>query len=211
MHCSNICLQGRKKGYFDTLLSAMYAVKSYLSTNKYDCWNAAYYGHLECLKYAAGIGSVLTRNRFKKYKGTCFFAAKNGHLDCLIYCVENGFPKDELTCLNAAVDGHLECLKYAVEKGFDKDKKTCYVAAYYGHLECLIYCVQNGFECSDNDFVKCISKYDTEFLGRVYEKREDLRQCVGRELKRRAVHEIVMCLRMCGLLEEVICKIIGLV
>ena len=55
---------------------------------KSTCSEAAFNGHLECLKYAHENGCPWTEY-------TCSHAAKNGHLECLRYAHENGCPGSE--------------------------------------------------------------------------------------------------------------------
>jgi hypothetical protein len=71
---------------------------------------AAYDGHLKCLKY-------LHENGCAWNVWSCAFAALNGHLECLKYLHENGCEWDEFTCAYAASGGHLECLRYLHENG----------------------------------------------------------------------------------------------
>ena len=54
------------------------------------CKQAAYNGHLECLRY-------LHENGCPWDGWTCIFAAKYGHLYCLQYAHENGCPWDSST------------------------------------------------------------------------------------------------------------------
>ena len=101
------------------------------------CWYAAYYGHIDCLRYARVNGCYWDED-------TCFKAAEGGHLDCLRYAHENGCDWDEDTCSHAARGGHLDCLRYAHENGCDWDSHTCDMAAKSGHLDCLRYAHENG-------------------------------------------------------------------
>ena len=56
----------------------------------YSCEQAAYYGHLEVLKY------LRSRNPTRPWnKWVCGYAAKNGHLKTLKWAQENGCPWDE--------------------------------------------------------------------------------------------------------------------
>jgi hypothetical protein len=71
---------------------------------------AAWYGHLECLRYAHENGAPWDER-------TTSDAARNGHLDCLRYAHEHGAPWDERTTSYAARHGHLECLRYAYFRG----------------------------------------------------------------------------------------------
>ena len=72
--------------------------------------NAAYGGHLPCLKYAHEHGAPLNFH-------VAVPAANNGHLECLKYCHENGVPWDAMITYAAANSGNLECLRYAIENG----------------------------------------------------------------------------------------------
>jgi len=112
--------------------------------DKNTCKYAAYYGHLECLKYAHENGCP-----WDKY--TCEYAAYNGHLECLKYAHENGCPWGADTCINAVTNGHLECLKYAHENGCSWDESICEKAAEYGHLECLKYALEHNCPYTKND------------------------------------------------------------
>jgi|688.fasta_scaffold41578_2 hypothetical protein len=110
------------------------------------CKDAAFKGHLECLKYLHENGCPWDEN-------VCSNAAYNGHLECLKYLHENECPWDENICSNAAYNGHLECLKYLHENGCPWDERTCSNAVMNGNLECLKYAVIN--ECSW-DKEKCL-------------------------------------------------------
>ena len=102
------------------------------------CANAAYNGHLDCLKYAHENGcpwderihaqmqhtmgiqialNMLMKMAAHGIRYTCSSAAYNGHLDCLKYAHENGCPWDKNMLLNAAYEDILDCLKYAHENG----------------------------------------------------------------------------------------------
>ena len=54
------------------------------NNGEYSCDEAAYNGHLDCLKYAH-------LNGFQWDKDTCSLAAYNGHLDCLKYAHEKSY------------------------------------------------------------------------------------------------------------------------
>ena len=71
-------------------------------------WDAVYYGHIECLKYAHEHGCPW-------HPATTRDAARNGHLECLKYAHEHGCPWHPHTTKAAACRGHLECLKYIYE------------------------------------------------------------------------------------------------
>ncbi|ATZ80098.1 ankyrin repeat domain-containing protein [Bodo saltans virus] len=102
-----------------------------------DCTNAAFKGHLECLKYAHENGCSLDFL-------TCASAAANGHLKCLKYAHENGCLWFCGTTLSAASNGHLECLRYAHENGCPWSNSLYSFAKKYGQLECLKYARENG-------------------------------------------------------------------
>ena len=107
------------------------------------CIEAAYSGHLDCLKYAHENGCPWD-------EWTCIYAAMNGHLDCLKYAHENGCPWTKDACHDTASNGHLDCLKYAHENGCPWDDETYVYAAENDHLDCLKYMHENGCPCNLN-------------------------------------------------------------
>lgn len=106
------------------------------------CADAAFNGHLECLRSALQAGFVWDEE-------TCSSAACEGHLSILKWARTNGCPWDSTTCENAAWAGHLECLQWAHENGCCWDADTCENAARFGHLECLKFAYHHG--CPVND------------------------------------------------------------
>ena len=53
----------------------------------YTCSNAAFYGHINCLKYAHENGCPWNKEIYS-------YAAQNGHLDYLKYARDNGCPQE---------------------------------------------------------------------------------------------------------------------
>ncbi|ATZ80081.1 ankyrin repeat domain-containing protein [Bodo saltans virus] len=130
----NDCINAAFKGHLECL---KYAHENGCSWDAFICAYAAYNGHLECLKYAHENGCSWDEK-------TCRYAAKNGHFECLKYAHENGCSWDEFTCAQAAENGYLECLKYAHENGCPWNKWTCYYAAENRQFGCLKYARENG-------------------------------------------------------------------
>jgi hypothetical protein len=74
------------------------------------CANAAFNGHLECLKY------LHEEAKAPWTCGTASMAAQNGHLHILEYLVERKYDQFNVhACWFAAENGHLDCLKYLHE------------------------------------------------------------------------------------------------
>lgn len=114
-------------------------------TNPFTCEEAAYGGHLECLKY-------LHEHNYPWSWDTTYYAAMEGHLECLKYAYENGCPWNEHITEYASRKGHLECLKYALENGCPMDKVLCMEYSITGcHLECVKYLQQNGCQLNRNN------------------------------------------------------------
>jgi hypothetical protein len=103
------------------------------------CSIAAFYGHLECLKYL-----------HEEVKApwdwqTAAWAAEKGHLHILEYLVERKydiFCAD--ACADAAKNGHLDCLKYLHETAKAPWNKVAVQWAHKrNHPECLQYLLDN--------------------------------------------------------------------
>ncbi|XP_022169426.1 uncharacterized protein LOC111033135 [Myzus persicae] len=107
------------------------------------CEEAAFYGHIECMKFARAIG-VLWLSSAATGESACDRAISAGNLDCLVYAIENLCPANEETCGWAAWEGQLECLKYLHNIGIPWHSKMCNIAANRGHLDCLKYVHENG-------------------------------------------------------------------
>ena len=108
--------------------------------------NAATWGYIDCLRY---LHKHIPDDIWKVNSLTSLLAAKYGHLECMAYAIENGVPFFHATRF-AAERGHLDCLKYALEKGGRKEE-VAFWAALNGHLACLKYAFENG--CPWDDFV----------------------------------------------------------
>lgn len=107
------------------------------------CEEAAFHGHIECIKFARAMGvpwfcSAITGNT------ACERAITSGNMECLKYAFENGCPVNEETVGWAAWQGQLECLKYLHNNGIRWHPRTCTFAANRGHLNCLQYAYENG-------------------------------------------------------------------
>jgi hypothetical protein len=100
--------------------------------NEMVCAQAAFSGHLDCLRYAR-------ENRCPWDANVCLYAARNGHIDCLRYAHENGCPWHEKTAFFARINSKFECLKYCIDNGYpcsdqDRDKYMRLLGPYHCFL-----------------------------------------------------------------------------
>ncbi|CAL6403011.1 unnamed protein product [Bathycoccus prasinos] len=122
-----------------TLEMVKYCVANECPIDEMACANAAFNGHLECLKYLheeakAPWDSV-----------TASLAAKNGQLHILEYLVERKYDKfSAWACECAAKYGHLDCLKYLHETAKAPwDYFAVRKAHENNHPECVQYLLDN--------------------------------------------------------------------
>jgi hypothetical protein len=89
-------------------------------------YNAAEYGHVDCLQYAINNEYEYDRNEHGKIM--CAKAAKNGHINCLKLLREEEMHWDEQTCKSAAECAlkynQVECLEYAYKNGCPYSKEV---------------------------------------------------------------------------------------
>ena len=85
--------------------------------NEFTTTGAAFYGHLDCLKYAHENGCPWDKH-------TTSFAARTGQLECLKYVHEKGCPWHKDTIAEATKQGHLDCFKYSLENECPWDEQT---------------------------------------------------------------------------------------
>jgi hypothetical protein len=89
-------------------------------------YNAAEYGHVDCLQYAINNEYEYDRNEHGKIM--CEKAAKNGHINCLKFLREEEMHWDEQTCKSAAECAlkynQVECLEYAYKNGCPYSKEV---------------------------------------------------------------------------------------
>ena len=142
----------RFKGFKDRLVSSVILPK------------AAYYGHLEIVKYLVENGADINAKDNNGWT-SLIHAAYNGHLEVVKYLVENKadinaigkyFGFDGLTSLMfASMNGHLEVVKYLVENGANiNDRNEALMgASISGHLEVVKYLVENGADINTKDYV----------------------------------------------------------
>jgi hypothetical protein len=104
------------------------------------CANAAFNGHLECLKYLHEEAKALLGY------WSANLAAENGHLHILEYLVEREYDEYEAwACWEAAKNGHLDCLKYLHETAQAPwDGEAVREARKNKHPECLQYLLDNN-------------------------------------------------------------------
>jgi hypothetical protein len=104
------------------------------------CAWAAFYGHLECLKYLHEEAKAPWDHR------TATDAAFKGHLHILEYLVERKYKKYyKNACTCAARHGHLDCLKFLHEVAKAPwGKSTLYDAYGYNRHECVKYLLDNN-------------------------------------------------------------------
>lgn len=102
------------------------------------CANAAFGGHLECLRLAHLGGCVWDETASAS-------AAESGSLDCLRYAHEHGCPWAPRAPALAASRGHLDCLAYARAHGCPWDATAvCAEAAFAGQLGCLRFALDHA-------------------------------------------------------------------
>ena len=118
-----------------------------------ECYTAACFGNLCCLKY---LHEVL---RCPWDELTTYYAVVGGNLDCLLYAHENGCPWNKSTeqldmsfddlcysniCIIAAVNYEVECLKYAHSQGVPFIRSL--LGAICVHQESNTECFEYAFE-----------------------------------------------------------------
>jgi len=139
-----------KKCHWDDLTISNAASQGNLEMVKYcvangrpmdgsSCAEAAYNGHLECLKYLHEVAKAPWGS------GTASWAAQKGHLHILEYLVERKYNKfNQDACSYAATKGHLDCLKFLRETA---KAPWSSLAVRYAHKfnrsECLQYLLDN--------------------------------------------------------------------
>ena len=84
-------------------------------------YNAAEYGHVDCLQYALDEVDEYSRNEHGKIM--CAKAAKNGHINCLKLLREQEMHWDEQTFECALQYNQVECLEYAYKYGCPYSKE----------------------------------------------------------------------------------------
>lgn len=139
---------------------------------KVDSVLAAYYGHLECLKYASEQTDYF--QTFDLFGRTALYmAASNGHFECVKYLVKIGSDVNAIdntgnSVLFGAVDyGDVEIVKFLVENGADVNFKSrlkagystkngntlLHQAALSAKLDCFLFLMDKGLDLnSENDF-----------------------------------------------------------
>lgn len=102
------------------------------------CSNAAYFGHIECLRYAHENGSRLDEN---------ISLYTSGNIDCMQYVYEHGAPWHEHTTFYSLLYGNLECLRYAHQHGAQFNEHWNFI----GHLAAFtieqLQCIRYGILC----------------------------------------------------------------
>jgi hypothetical protein len=168
------CCNNNKDNHLELLKKLIVKKKS----NPFTCEEAAYGGHLECLKY-------LHENNYPWDWDTPYYAAMEGHLECLKYAHENRCPWNEHITEYASRKGHFECLKYAVENGCPMDKISCIEQSILNcHLECVKYLQQNGCQLNRNNnqyWVCAMINSDYELLSYLLDNgcRFDIKDAIG--------------------------------
>lgn len=128
------------------------------------CSYLAYYGHLECLKWAHSQKALIPLtfsetamqggdretfhwlgwNGFAKVEEMCAKAALHGHKDYLECVWEWGHTFEPLIASAAARGGNLEILQWLRLKKCPWDKTVCSSAARMGHIEIVQWAHKNG-------------------------------------------------------------------
>lgn len=102
------------------------------------CANAAFGGHLECLRLAHLGGCAWDETASAS-------AAESGSLDCMRYAHEHGCPWAPRAPALAAGRGHLDCMSYARAHGCPWDATAvCAEAAFAGQLSCLRFALDHA-------------------------------------------------------------------
>ena len=152
---------------------------------------AAYYGHLETIKWiknadlnsspnwntsicsSAALNGHLDIIKWARTYSpcpwdvwTCAYAAEGGHLETLKWVRQHGCPWDVLTCGRAAIYGHLETLKWAREHGCPWDKHTCSNAAKFCHIEVLKWARLHGCPWNIRECNKCVQHWKNDKLAK---------------------------------------------
>ena len=147
---------------------------------------AAWYGHLELVKWLCGEGGFamdVEVMRFAASGGSlqvvqwlrgegcewgssaCAAGAGYGHLEVLQWLRANGCPWGAATtCMCAARRGHLETLRLACENGGDWNKSTCAMAAMGGHLQVLQWLRAEGCQWDWQTCYNAVDKGHVEVL-----------------------------------------------
>jgi hypothetical protein len=155
-------IEKKSSKYYDMENDKYKTEKNFINCEKcITCQYAAFYGHLECLKY-------LHQNNYPWDEWTFGSAAANGHLDCLKYLHENNCPWNEYLCSYAAFNGHLDCLKYLHKNKYFWNEYTCQKAAMNGHIDCLEYARKNGCPWNKLTFEGAASNGQLECLEYLY-------------------------------------------
>ena len=107
---------------------------------------AAFYGSLECLRWAHENGCKTSKSE----DSYAFTAASFGFLDVLKYLHQNDFSWNETTIRLGLVGGHLNCLKFAHENGCPWSSFRFTAERYHtkswsnNHWECVQYLINAG-------------------------------------------------------------------
>jgi len=148
----------RLNEYDSIAIDMMSKVTHYIPKFTMDvCSVAAYYGQLECLKYA--------RNHSVPWDVfTCFSAVIGNSFECLAYAVENGCNLNYLSVDVAACTGNLQIMKYLHEKGYEWSANVIGNAVVHGRMECLKYAHTNGCPWSPTTYEMAIGTRNLELF-----------------------------------------------
>ena len=118
-----------KKNYYHILDKICTQIKNKL--NHY-CNDAAYHGHLDCLKR-------LHKNNFPLTEKALYNAGVQKHYACINYLIENQCNISNELFIKIIRDNDVDFLKYLHKKGCIFNDNLCYTSIFYNNIKCLTY------------------------------------------------------------------------
>lgn len=140
MECCRDINDAAYKGHLECVKDYYENKMAVLTYQVYD--RACVSGHLEIAKYLDSIGCP------NECSDTCYVTAMNGHFTILKYLVDTKYFDNhnhlEAVCAGAALGGHLHILKYFHEYGAKLNSEVFSNAAGSGYLPVVVYCHENN-------------------------------------------------------------------